>query len=64
MTARAVALEKQAQKLPAEERERLTAVDGAWIAVAEKRFAAWKRNVTKTVSARTALREIRKELRH
>ena len=56
MTARALALEKQAQKLPATERERLaerllvqmkheplTAVDIAWIAEAEKRFGAWKR---------------------
>lgn len=77
MTARALALEKQARKLPATERERLaerllvqmkheplTAVDEAWIAVAEKRFASWKRKATKGVVARTALREIRKELRH
>ena len=77
MTARALAIEKQAQKLPATERERLaerllvrmkgerlTAVDEAWIAEAEKRFVAWKRKVTKTVSARTALREIRMELCH
>jgi len=77
MTARALALEKQAQKLPATERERLaerllvqmkheplTAVDEAWIAEAEKRFGAWRRKATKTVSAGKALREIRKELRH
>ena len=77
MTARALALEKQAQKLPATERERLaerllvqmkheplTAVDEAWIAEAEKRFGAWKRKATKTVSAGKALREIRKELHH
>jgi hypothetical protein len=64
MTARALALEKQAQKLPATERERLaerllvqmkheplTAVDEAWIAEAEKRYGAWKRKATKTVSA-------------
>ena len=76
MTARALALEKQARKLPATERERLaerllvqmkdeplTAVDEAWIAEAEKRFAAWKRAVTKTVAARIELREIRMELR-
>ncbi len=75
MTARALALEKQARKLPAAERERLaerllvqvtheplTAVDEAWIAEAERRFAAWKRKATKTVSARTVLRDIRKEL--
>lgn len=77
MTARALALEKQAQKLPATERERLaerllvqmkheplTAVDESWIAEAEKRFGVWKRKATKTVSAGKALREIRKELRH
>jgi hypothetical protein len=73
MTARALALEKQAQKLPATERERLlvrmkharlTAVDEAWVAEAEKRFGAWKRKATKTVSAGKALREIRRELRH
>lgn len=76
-SARAVALEKQAWKLPATERERLaerllvqmkreppTAVDETWIAEAEKRFAAWKRKATKTVAASTALREIRKELSH
>ena len=77
MTARALALEKQAQKLPATERERLaerllvqmkheplTAVDEVCIAEAEKRFGAWKRKATKTISGGKALREIRKELRH
>lgn len=77
MTARALALEKQARKLPATERERLaerllvqmkheplTAVDIAWIAEAEKRFGAWKRKATKTVSVGKTLREIRRELRH
>lgn len=76
MTARALALEKQARKLPVTERERLaerllvqmkheplTAVDEAWIAEAEKRFAAWKRKTAKTIAARTALCEIREELR-
>lgn len=76
MTARAVALEKQARRLSSTERERLavrlldeiqdgplTAVDAAWGAEAEKRFSAWKRKVTKTVSAEKALRDIRKELR-
>jgi hypothetical protein len=77
MTSRAAALEKQARKLSATERERLaerllvhmkheplTAVDEAWVVEAEKRFAAWKRKTTKTVSARAALRISRKELRH
>lgn len=76
MTVRAFALEKQARKLPAAERERLaerllvemkhealTSVDEAWVVEAERRFSAWKRNATKTVSAEKALRDIRKELR-
>jgi hypothetical protein len=75
MTARALALEKQARRLPAAERERLaerllveiqdeplTAVDEAWVAEAEKRFAAWKRKGAKTVSAAKGLQAIRKEL--
>jgi hypothetical protein len=75
MTTRALALEKQARRLSATERERLaerlllqmkheplTAVDEAWVAEAEKRFSEWKRRATKTVSATKALREIRKEL--
>lgn len=77
MTARALALEKQAKKLSAAERERLaerllihmnreplTTVDESWIVEAERRLTAWKRGKMKTVSATTALREIRKELRH
>lgn len=44
--------------------EPLTAVDEAWVAEAEKRFGAWKRKATKTVSVGKALREIRKEFRH
>jgi hypothetical protein len=75
MTARALALEKQARRLPAAERERLaerllveiqdeplTVVDEAWVAEAEKRFAAWKRKGAKTVSAAKGLQAIRKEL--
>ena len=75
MTTRALALEKQARRLSATERERLaerllvemqdeslTAVDEAWVAAAEKRFAAWKRRGAKTVSAAKALQTIRKEL--
>ena len=77
MTTRALALEKQARRLPATERERLaerllaqmederlTAVDEAWVAAAEKRFSAWKRKMTKAISAEKVLRDIRKELRH
>jgi Putative addiction module component len=77
MSARALALEKRARKLPATERERLaerllvqmkheplTAVDEAWIAETEKRFAAWKRKAIRAVAAPTALRKIRMELCH
>jgi hypothetical protein len=75
MTARAASIEKQARRLSAIERERLaerllvemqdeplTAVDEAWVVEAEKRFSAWMRKATKTVSAGKALRDIRKEL--
>lgn len=77
MTARAAAIEKQARKLPATERERLaerllvqvtkeqlTAVDQAWIDEAEKRFWAWKRKKTKPLGARSALNQIRRDLLH
>lgn len=76
MTTLALALEKQARRLSATKRERLaerlldemqdgplTAVDEAWVAEAEKRFSAWKRKATKTVSAEKALCDIHKELR-
>jgi hypothetical protein len=75
MTARAAAIEKQARKLPATERERLaerllvqvteeqlTAVDQAWINEAEKRFSAWKQKKTKPLGARRALSQIRRDL--
>jgi putative addiction module component (TIGR02574 family) len=76
MTTQALAIEKQARKLPAEERERLaerllaqmedeplTAVDEAWVAEAERRFSAWKRKRTKALTATKAVADIRKELR-
>ncbi|MEP7150962.1 MAG: addiction module protein [Nitrospira sp.] len=76
MTTLALAIEKQARKLSPTERERLverlmtemqgarlTAVDEAWVAEAEQRFAAWKRKLTKPILASKALREIRKDLR-
>jgi len=76
MTTRAVALAIQVSRLPATERERLaerllvevqdeplTAVDEAWVVEAEKRFSAWRRKATKTVSTEKALRDIRRELR-
>ena len=75
MTTRALALEREARRLSATEQERLaerllvevkqeplTVVDEAWVVEAEKRLSAWKRKVSKTVSAPQALRGIRKEL--
>jgi hypothetical protein len=75
MTARAAAIEKQARKLPAMERERLaerlliqvtkeqlTAVDQAWVDEAEKRFSAWEQKKTKPLAARSALNQIRRDL--
>ncbi|GMV48884.1 MAG: hypothetical protein AMXMBFR67_04270 [Nitrospira sp.] len=74
--AAALAIEKQAWKLSPTERERLverliaemnserlTSVDEAWGAEAERRLSAWKRKLTKPVSAVKALRDIRKDLR-
>lgn len=76
MTALALALEKQAQRLSVTERERLaeqlldemqdgplTADDEAWIAEAAIRFSAWRGKVTKIVSAEKTLRDARRELR-
>jgi putative addiction module component (TIGR02574 family) len=76
MTTLALAIEKQARKLSAPERERLverlmvdmkgerlTTVDEAWVDEAERRFSAWKRKLTKPLSATKALHDIRKELR-
>ena len=76
MTTLALAIEKQARKLPAAERERLaerllaqmkderlTAIDEAWVTEAERRFSAWKRNKTKLIRAAKAVDDIRKELR-
>jgi len=76
MTTHALAIEKQARKLPAEERERLaerllaqmvdeplTAVDEAWVVEAERRFSAWKRKRTRVLAAAKAIADIRKELR-
>jgi putative addiction module component (TIGR02574 family) len=76
MTTLALAIEKQARKLPAAERERLaerlldqmederlTIVDEAWVAEAERRFSAWKRKKRKPTSAAKVVADIRKELR-
>ena len=76
MTTLALAIEKQARKLPAAERERLaerllaqmkderlTAVDEAWVAEAERRFSAWKQKKTRSIPAAKAIVDIRKALR-
>jgi len=76
MTTLALAIEKQARKLPAAERERLaerllaqmekerlTAVDEAWVAEAERRFSAWKRRKTRAFPADKVIADIRKDLR-
>jgi putative addiction module component (TIGR02574 family) len=75
LTARTLEIARQARSLPAVERERLaerllaplagarlTKVDEAWVAEAERRYAAWKRGHRKTVPAAKALADIREEL--
>lgn len=75
MTALAFEVARKAGKLSALDRERLaarlisgldnvglSAVDEAWIAVAERRLAAWKRRKTKARPAMEVLARIRKEL--
>jgi len=75
MTARALEIARQARRLPAVERERLaerllaplanrrlSRVDEAWVAEAERRYKAWKRGRRKTVPADRALATIREEL--
>ena len=75
MTALTVELEKKARRLPVVERERLaeqllaplakarlTAVEEAWIAEAECRYAAWKRGLRTAILAAKAVAGIRKEL--
>ena len=75
MTALMQQIEKAARRLSASEKEllaqrlllrarkaRLTAVDEAWIAVAERRYRAWKAGRTRALSAARALSDIRKEL--
>jgi putative addiction module component (TIGR02574 family) len=75
MTALTLEIEKKARRLPPTERERLaerllaplakarlTAVEEAWVAEAECRYAAWKRGQRKTVPAARAIAGIRKEL--
>ncbi len=76
MTTLALAIERQARKLPATERERLaerlldqmkdarlTAVDEAWVAEAERRLSSWKRKRTRAIPAAKVIADLRKELR-
>ena len=75
MSALTSEIEKKARRLPAAERERLaerllaplaktrlTAVEAAWVAEAECRYAAWKRGQRRAVPAARAIAGIRKEL--
>jgi len=75
MTTRVLELAEQARKLRAIERERLaerllaplanrrlTKVDEAWVAEAERRYRAWKRGRRKVVPAGKAVAAIREEL--
>jgi putative addiction module component (TIGR02574 family) len=75
MTALTLEIEKKARRLSPTEREelaerllaplakaRLTAVDAAWVAEAERRYAAWKRGQRKVVPAARVLSGIRREL--
>lgn len=76
MTALVQQIEKTARRLSAVEKEllaerllltarkaRLTEVDEAWIAEAERRYGAWKRGQTRAIPAARALANVRKELR-
>ena len=69
-------IEKKAMRLPVAEREvlayrlmrsidgaPLTEVDEAWVAEAERRFAAWRRGEKRAVPASQALRQLRKAIR-
>jgi len=75
MSALSVEIEKKARRLPVVERERLaerllaplaktrlTAVEEAWVAEAERRYAAWKRGQCRAVPAVKAVARIKKEL--
>jgi putative addiction module component (TIGR02574 family) len=75
MSALTSEIEKKARRLPPVERERLaerllaplaktrlTAVEEAWIAEAECRYAAWKRGQRKAIPAARAIAGIRKDL--
>ncbi|MBI4027277.1 MAG: addiction module protein [Verrucomicrobia bacterium] len=69
-------IEQKAGQLSPEEREmlaerllaraddiRLTDIDDAWIAEAERRYAAWKAGSTVAIPADQALKDIRDEIK-
>lgn len=71
-----LALEKQGRKLPRAEcerlaqrllerleEERLTTVDRAWVAEAERRLSVWKGKKTKPVVAAKVIADIHKKFR-
>jgi hypothetical protein len=75
MSALVEKLERQAEKLPPADRERLaqrllrglraeplTEAEEAWVREAERRYRAWKRDRSRARPAAKALAEIRKEL--
>jgi putative addiction module component (TIGR02574 family) len=75
MSALTSEIEKKARRLPVAERERLaerllaplaktrlTAVEEAWVAEAECRYASWKRGQRKAIPAARAIAGIKKEL--
>ena len=75
MSALVERLERQAEKLPPRDRERLaqrlldglraeplTEVEEAWVREAERRYRLWKRDPSRAQPAAAALAEIRKEL--
>ena len=76
MSALAERLERQAERLSAQERERLaqrllrgvaaeplTEVEEAWVREAERRYRLWKRDRSRAVPADAALAEIRRAAR-
>jgi len=76
MTALMREIEKQAKLLSVEERELLaerllatvsdaplTDIDTLWLEESERRFCLWKEGRTKGIDAKSALEDIRRELR-
>ena len=75
MSPQLLEIEKQAGRLPVQDREvlagrlmqsldniPLSEVEEAWVQEAERRFAAWKRGERKGIPAASAFKRIRKDL--